>query len=62
MHSAPDGISTAFRHWQQLTDDYVKQLEALQRRQSGALATLDRIGVQLAAYRERFTRDFAGQR
>ncbi len=34
------GMSASFCHWQELTDQYARQLDGLQRREPGAAAAL----------------------
>jgi hypothetical protein len=46
------GISPAFHHWQDLTDAYARQLEALRRREPGASAALTRISKDLAEFQK----------
>jgi len=50
-------MSPAFHRWQGLTDAYAKQLESLSRREPGASARLQQIGIQLAACHASFMRD-----
>lgn len=46
------GISPAFHRWQDLTDAYARQLDALRRREPGALAALTRISRDLAQFQK----------
>jgi hypothetical protein len=57
-----DGMGAAFRRWQELTDAYARNIEAMSRNEPGAAAELERLAKDIEKCETDFLDLTAGRR